>query len=113
MADTWLEAIKLAPQFVRIAFAVSAFPVLYKPILSTTLLWVDDKHRIENIGERRALSALGISTDDVRSTEEALELFRFGATYDILISDMDRPGQPDNNAPCYGTPEPKGPAAGC
>lgn len=82
-----------------------------KKITGSTILWVDDNHPTQNLRERRALSALGISIDIVGSTADALRLFEIAAKYDAVISDMDRPPQADNATPCYGSTDVKG--AGC
>ena len=55
----------------------------------STVLWVDDRPH-NNIYERRALEALGVSFVLALSTEEALE--KVGQQrFDLIISDMGRP----------------------
>jgi hypothetical protein len=81
---------------------------LAQMIDGATLLWVDSNHPIWNIHERRALSALGIRT--ATNTEDAMKLLAI-LPYDVVISDMDRPGQVDNETSCGNGPQAKG--AGC
>lgn len=54
------------------------------------ILWVDDEPR-HNLYERQALEALGLRVDLSTSTEEAVEKVR-QKRYDLIISDMGRPG---------------------
>ena len=56
--------------------------------------WVDDRPQ-NNRYERQALEALGIRIDLSTSTDSALEMAA-EAPYRLIISDMDRP--PDPNA---------------
>jgi CheY-like chemotaxis protein len=56
------------------------------------ILWVDDRPE-NNRFERQALEALGIDIDISTSTEDALEKVR-RRSYDLIISDMGRPGDP-------------------
>jgi CheY-like chemotaxis protein len=58
------------------------------------VLWVDDNPG-NNMFERQALKALGIQIDLSNSTDDALEKIR-GRSYDLVISDMNRP--PDAQA---------------
>ena len=61
--------------------------------LSTArILWVDDRPE-NNIHERRAMEAFGITFTLSTSTEDALEKTRL-ARYDAIISDMGRPPDP-------------------
>ena len=53
-------------------------------------VWVDDLHPFQNLGERRALAALGISIDPVKTTDEALRLLDL-ARYEGVITDYSRP----------------------
>lgn len=78
------------------------------------ILWVDDNHPQQNLYERRAFSALGLSVDMVRSTQEAMNLMpqEAGPYYHLIISDLGRPGQADASSPCYETPGAPT-AAGC
>lgn len=56
------------------------------------VLWVDNKPS-NNVREREALAALGVTFTLAESTEAALE--RFAASdHDLIISDMSRPGDP-------------------
>lgn len=56
------------------------------------VLWVDDKPD-NNVREREALAAFNVQFDLALSTEEALQ--RLAASrYDLIISDMNRPGDP-------------------
>ncbi|MGB5972000.1 MAG: response regulator, partial [Nodosilinea sp.] len=58
----------------------------------SSILWVDDRPN-NNIYERRALEALGISLVAATSTDEALKhLSR--KRFDVIISDMGRPPDP-------------------
>lgn len=81
-----------------------------RQLSGATVLWVDDRHPMQNAYERRAIGALGVAIDTARSTEEAMALLDEGLPYDAVISDLSRPGQPA--APCQ-----KGsivrPQAGC
>lgn len=56
------------------------------------ILWVDDRPE-NNRFERQALEALGIDIDISTSTEDALEKVQ-RRSYDLIISDMGRPGDP-------------------
>lgn len=56
------------------------------------VLWVDDRPD-NNERERAALAALGVTFDLALSTEQALPMMRAGR-YDLVISDMGRPGDP-------------------
>lgn len=60
----------------------------------STVLWVDDNPE-NNIYERRALEALGLTIVLATSTEEALKKHR-QQRFDLIISDMGRP--PDSQA---------------
>jgi len=54
------------------------------------ILWVDD-HPTNNLYERKAFEALGVSVDIALSTTEALhKLERSAIPYDVIISDMGR-----------------------
>jgi hypothetical protein len=64
-----------------------------------SVLWVDDNHPIDNLFERHALSALGLGVDMVADTEEALKMLSL-SKYDVVVSDLDRPGQSDNGTSC-------------
>ena len=57
-----------------------------------TALWVDDRPD-NNIYERQALKALGLSFVLATSTEEALDLVA-KQKFDVIISDMGRPPDP-------------------
>jgi CheY-like chemotaxis protein len=56
------------------------------------LLWVDDRPH-NNIYERRALEALGIHIKTSLDTNDAQQQLR-ARSYDLVISDMGRPGDP-------------------
>jgi CheY-like chemotaxis protein len=58
----------------------------------STLLWVDDRPN-NNIHERQALEALGITVIIATSTDEALEKVA-RQPFDAIISDMGRPPDP-------------------
>jgi CheY-like chemotaxis protein len=75
-----------------------------------TLLWVDDNHPFQNTRERRAFSALGITIDAVTNTEDAIKFLR-NAKYDVVITDLNRQNQIDNDTLCGNSPDVKG--AGC
>jgi CheY-like chemotaxis protein len=57
------------------------------------LLWVDDRPS-NNRYERSALEALNISVDLSTSTEDALQKVASQGPYDLIISDMGRPPDP-------------------
>jgi CheY-like chemotaxis protein len=59
-----------------------------------TVLWVDDRPS-NNVHERQALEALGVTFVLATSTDEALEKFKY-QSFDAIISDMGRP--PDSEA---------------
>ena len=52
------------------------------------VLWVDD-NPTNNFYQRQSLAALGMTVENVLSTEQALEALR-GSRFDIIISDMGR-----------------------
>jgi CheY-like chemotaxis protein len=56
------------------------------------VLWVDDRPN-NNRFERQALEALGIDVELSLSTDDALDKLR-RRPYDLIISDMGRPGDP-------------------
>ncbi len=58
----------------------------------STVLWVDDRPN-NNVHERQALVALGVSFVLAKSTEEALDKVT-RASFDAIISDMGRPPDP-------------------
>lgn len=71
-----------------------ATPRVIRRTAGSTVLWVDDRPK-NNVYERQALEALGVSFVLARSTDEALE--RIGRQrFDAIISDMGRP--PDQQA---------------
>lgn len=59
---------------------------------SLELLWVDDKPS-NNAYERRAFEAIGISVHSSLTTDDAIGKLA-GKSYDAIISDMSRPGEP-------------------
>ena len=60
----------------------------------STILWVDDRPN-NNVYERKALEALGVSFVLATSTDEALDKIK-KQRFDVIISDMGRP--PDQRA---------------
>lgn len=58
----------------------------------SVILWVDDRPS-NNVYERRALEAMGIRIELALSTDEAVKQVKH-RTYDLIISDMGRPGDP-------------------
>jgi CheY-like chemotaxis protein len=60
----------------------------------STVLWVDDRPK-NNVHERQALEAVGVTFVVATSTEEALEKIK-RQSFDAIISDMGRP--PDSQA---------------
>jgi hypothetical protein len=72
------------------------------------VLWVDDVHPMANASERPVLEAVGMTVYTARSTEEAVSWMRH-ARYDILITNLNRPGDPPEQ--CFSGPEPAN--AGC
>lgn len=69
-------------------------PGVVRRTSKSNILWVDDRPS-NNIYERQALEALGISFTLAKSTEEALEKIS-QQPFDAIISDMGRP--PDSRA---------------
>ncbi len=67
-------------------------PRIIKCAGKSTVLWVDDRPK-NNINERQALEALGVSFVLATSTEEALEKLE-QQHFDAIISDMKRPSDP-------------------
>jgi CheY-like chemotaxis protein len=55
------------------------------------LLWVDDEPS-NNRYEKAALEALDISVDQSTTTEDALDRISRDGPYDVVVSDMGRPG---------------------
>jgi CheY-like chemotaxis protein len=81
----------------RTAFDVVAevaTPRVIRRVGKSTVLWVDDRPA-NNLHERKALEALGVTFISATSTDEALELLK-RQQFDAIISDMGRP--PDNKA---------------
>jgi CheY-like chemotaxis protein len=80
---------------VRAAAAVVAevaTPRVIRRASGSRVLWVDDRPN-NNIYERQALEALGVSFVLALSTDEALEKLR-QQEFDAIISDMGRPPDP-------------------
>jgi len=75
------------PESAAIA-AEAVTPRVIKRAERSTVLWVDD-HPNNNIYERQALEALGVSFVLATSTEEALEKLK-QQRFDAIISDMGR-----------------------
>ncbi len=69
-------------------------PRIVQQASTATVLWVDDRPA-NNVNERAALEALGVSFVLSTSTEDALELIR-QRRFDAIISDMGR--EPDLKA---------------
>lgn len=61
-------------------------------IRNSVILWVDDRPA-NNRFERQAFEALGMHVDISTSTEDALSRMQW-RQYDLIISDMGRPGDP-------------------
>jgi CheY-like chemotaxis protein len=61
---------------------------------NSKILWVDDRPN-NNVHERQALEALGVTFVLATSTEEALDAIK-RQSFDVIISDMGRP--PDSQA---------------
>ncbi len=78
---------------VLLSRAERAAPVLR----DAAILWVDDVP-LGNLVERRLFARLGVYSEPVRSTAEALEAIamavRSGGGFDLVISDLSRPGDP-------------------
>jgi CheY-like chemotaxis protein len=70
----------------------AATPRAIRRAQSATVLWVDDRPN-NNIFERQALEALGVSFVLALSTDEALERIE-RQHFDAIISDMGRPPDP-------------------
>lgn len=71
---------------------VDALPDLrsQRRLIGSIVLWVDDQPH-SNLYERRALEVLGVRVIVATSTEEALRLLG-NRSFDMIISDMGRPG---------------------
>jgi CheY-like chemotaxis protein len=68
---------------------VTLIPELaHAPRPSARVLWVDDNPK-NNVVERRYLRTLGLTFDNVVSTEEAVEQLR-NSSYDLVITDLGR-----------------------
>ncbi len=67
-------------------------PRVIRQASGSTVLWVDDRPN-NNIYERQALEALGISFSLATSTDEALKYIS-RKRFDVIISDMGRPPDP-------------------
>jgi CheY-like chemotaxis protein len=81
-----------------------------RQLAGATVLWVDDGHPLQNANYLRALGALGISIDTARTTDEAMALLDLDLSYDAIITDLDRPGQPARPCQANSTLPPR---AGC
>lgn len=68
-------------------------------ITGASILWVDDNHPTQNLGERRAFTALGMNVDMVNSTQDAMKMIDI-TSYDLIISDINRANQVDNDTNC-------------
>jgi CheY-like chemotaxis protein len=69
-----------------------ATPRIIRRAERSSVLWVDDRPN-NNLHERGALEALGISIVLATSTDEALRKLK-GQAFDAIISDMGRPPDP-------------------
>ncbi|CCJ05508.1 hypothetical protein [Methylocystis sp. SC2] len=91
------------------------FNIIAEQVIGANILWIDDKHPVQNKFERRVLGAYGIKIDMAKSTREGLDLIddfaKADSGYDIVIENMDR--QNDEKAQCYAGVETKFPYAGC
>lgn len=67
-------------------------PRLIRRAGRSSVLWVDDNPN-NNIHEREALEALGVSFSIAKSTEEAMTYLK-NRSFDAIISDMGRPPDP-------------------
>jgi CheY-like chemotaxis protein len=76
------------------------FKRIAKQVMGANVLWVDDTP-LNNLYERRAMSAYGLRIDTARSTKEALEALR-AANYDVVITNMGRKHDYPK-APCFVT----------
>ena len=80
---------------VRAAFDVVsevATPGVIRRAGKSTVLWVDDIPS-NNVYERQALKALGLTFVTAKATDEALQKLK-GRSFDAIISDMGRPPDP-------------------
>jgi CheY-like chemotaxis protein len=84
------------------------FNQLAEQLAVTSILWVDDQNPQQNASLRPLLTSLGVNIDLATSTADANKWLN-QAHYDIVITDLDRPGDP--TAPCYSSSEPAN--AGC
>lgn len=69
-------------------------PSVGKPFADASILWVDDRPS-NNTYERRSFESLGIHVALALSTEDALAKLEEGRSYDVIISDMGRPPDPE------------------
>jgi CheY-like chemotaxis protein len=67
-------------------------PRVQQRLQGARILWVDDRPS-NNRFERQTLEALGIEIDTSISTEDAMKMIR-RRSYDLIISDMGRPDDP-------------------
>jgi CheY-like chemotaxis protein len=88
------EAIARDARAAAHAVAEIATPRMIRRAGRATVLWVDDRPS-NNIHEREALEALGVTFVVTTSTDEALQKLR-SQSFDVIISDMVRP--PDSEA---------------
>jgi hypothetical protein len=58
-------------------------------LVSKRLLWVDDEP-LGTASERELLHRMGVFVETARSNEEALSVLRRTASYDMIVSDIDR-----------------------
>jgi len=81
-----------APQLAEMPSVESRAKVVKQLVQGSRILWVDDIPA-NNLYERTVLSSLGIATDLALSTEEAVYMSE-RLKYDLIISDMNRAGDP-------------------
>jgi CheY-like chemotaxis protein len=93
-AATSPEASAKEAQAVAQVVRETVTPRLIRRAGRATVLWVDDRPN-NNIHERQALEALGVSFVLAISTDEAIEKMK-RQSFDAIISDMGRP--PDSQA---------------
>ena len=90
-----IQAPEVAARDARAAAQVVAevvTPRIIRRARRATVLWVDDRPN-NNIHERQALEALGVSFELAKSTDEALDALK-RQSFDAIISDMGRPPDP-------------------
>jgi CheY-like chemotaxis protein len=84
------EAVAHEAQLAADIVSDSITPSFLRRARRSKVLWVDDTPS-NNLNERRALEALGVTFTISQSTDDALERFKHDF-FDLIISDMRRPG---------------------